>query len=129
MENKKKSIFLIFAPKMRLTKNFLDPVSQNFTKQISKMALPRAGRGFNLKTHQRRTRYLHLFQNGGQFPEPRVVVAPPPMTGIGLNRYILFVALSFVCKRKYLPWPSKMFSCLQLCVMYSLKIYWSPYRR
>ena len=84
MENKKKSIFLIFAPKMRLTKNFRDPVSQNFTKQISKMALPRAGRGFNLKTHQRRTLYLYPFQNGGRSPEPLVVVAPPP-TGIGLK--------------------------------------------
>ncbi len=38
------------------------------------MALPGDGRGFNLKTHQRRTLYLYPFSNGGRSPEPWVVV-------------------------------------------------------
>ena len=45
--------------------------------QISKMALPGAGRGFNLKSHQRRTLHPHSFENGSRSPEPWVVVAPP----------------------------------------------------
>ena len=46
------------------------------------MALPRAGRGFNLKTRQRRTLYLYPFSNGDRSPEPWVVVAPPDLNRV-----------------------------------------------
>ena len=64
-------------------KNEADQVSlrADFSKlyqQISKMALPGAGRSFNLKSHQRRTHYLHPIQNGSQSPEHGAIVAPPP---------------------------------------------------
>ena len=38
-------------------------------QQISKMTLSGSGRSFNLKSHQRRTHYLHPFQNGSRSPE------------------------------------------------------------
>ena len=41
------------------------------------MALPGAGRGFNLKSHQRRTHYLYPSQNGSRSPEHGAIVAPP----------------------------------------------------
>ena len=46
------------------------------------MALSRAGRGFNLKTRQRRTLYLYPFSNGDRSPEPWVVVAPPDLNRV-----------------------------------------------
>ena len=63
-------------------KNEADQVSSraDFSKsyqQISKMALPGAGRSFNLKSHQRRTHYLHPIQNGSQSPEHGAIVPPP----------------------------------------------------
>ena len=64
-------------------KNEADQVSSraDFSKsyqQISKMALPGAGRSFNLKSHQRRTHYLHPIQNGSRSPEHGAIVPPPP---------------------------------------------------
>ena len=50
-------------------------------QQISKMTLSGSGRSFNLKSHQRRTHYLHPFQNGSRSPKHGAIVAPPP-TGI-----------------------------------------------
>ena len=84
MENKKKIHFSHFCPKNEADQKFLRTDFSKFRQQISKMALPGAGRGFNLKTHQRRTLYLYPFQNGSRSPEHGAIVAPPP-TGIGLK--------------------------------------------
>ena len=92
LKNSKKIHFSDFC-----LKNEPDQVSSraDFSKsyqQISKMALPGAGRSFNLKSHQRRTHYLHPFQNGSRSPEHGAIVAPP--TGIGLSCRAQIAAVS-----------------------------------
>ena len=73
----KKSIFLIFDSKMRLTRNLREPVSKTFYQQISKMTLSGSGRSFNLKSHQRRALHLCSFGIGGRSPEQWAIVTPP----------------------------------------------------
>ena len=101
-KNWKNQIFKLFLSKSMLTTCLRTRVSQICAKKILELSQPVLWKGFEIKSHQRRARYLKRRRNGDRYVLGGARGAPPTLAGVKeLSRNICFLCINNIWSQSW----------------------------